>query len=120
MIHSYRQFIGRPYEPPHGCLRLVQQIFAECYGVDLSALSAELSGDPPGIRAIHECLMRHTVRVDDPREGDIAWIRAEPWHVGVVIEPPEMIHSYAPGATSVCERYTTHDVRGFYRYRGFA
>lgn len=116
--HNYRPFIGLPYQPPYGCLHLVQQVFRDCYGADLDHLTL---GDNASIRAMHELLMRETEHVDTPREGDIAWIKANPWHVGVVIDPPLMIHSYSGGGhgSSICESYEAHDVHGFYRYKGF-
>jgi len=122
--YDYRPFIGMEYVPPYGCLHLVQQVFQHCYGIDLDSLTGELSERDMSLRNILDCLTRHTREVDDAREGDVLLIRADPWHVGVVVEPGSMIHSYSGDGygTAIIENYTGPrwglNVRGIYRYVG--
>lgn len=121
MRNKYRPFIGLPYRPPFGCFYLVQQVFEQCYGIDLGQIESELEM-PLKLRGLHDVILRHCHAVTDPEEGDIVLIKAMPWHVGVVIAPGEMIHSYeAEGyGESVCERYDgpkyRNNIKGFYRY----
>lgn len=121
---DYRPFIGRAYEPPHGCFRLVQQVFAEAYRVRVPDFDAGL---PPGYAArgarFHAMLAAHCVPVSAPREGDVIVIggSGRPWHIGIVIEPGEMLHSYR-GGSAVIESYRDpgwwRRIEGFYRYAG--
>lgn len=117
MPADYRQFIGQPYEPPHGCLRLVEQVYREAYGIDLRGCDADVADNDSA--ALYRLLRRLTTPVEDPREGDIVLVRSQPWHVGVVIEPGLMLHSYS-GGLSCIENYDSflwrNRVSGFYRY----
>ena len=44
MNPGYRQFIGRAYQPPHGCFTLVRQVFEELYRVELGPQDEGLDG----------------------------------------------------------------------------
>lgn len=121
--HDYRPFIGLPYKPPFGCFDLAAQIFERCYGVDLWPIESELEL-PVRVQNLHDVVLSHCHRVTDPVEGDLVLIRTTPWHVGVVVDPGWMIHSYeAEGyGQSVFERYDglnyRNNIEGFYRYVG--
>lgn len=124
MKYDYRPFIGVPYAPPTGCFRLVHRVFEDAYGISLPDSDAGLA---PGYEAraarFHIELAAHCIEITAPAEGDLIVIGrgGRPWHIGVVVEPGQMLHSYA-GGSAVIESY--NDVRwrnridGFWRYRG--
>lgn len=120
-VERYRPFIGVEYEPPHGCFRLVAKVFLEAYGIDLGHADEGLEQAQHKDRTarMQECLRHMSVEVDSPAEGDVVIIRSRPWHMGVVIAPSLMIHSYN-GGTACIEDYTDarwrNRVHGFFRY----
>lgn len=120
---NYRPFVGIQYEPPHGCFRLVEQVFRGVYGIDLGKQDEGLENAENRDRTarIQRKLAEMTVEVTDPVEGDVAIIRGRPWHIAVVIGPKAMLHSYN-GGTSCVEDYTNarwrNRIEGFYRYVG--
>jgi len=122
-LDKYRPYIGRDYEPPHGCFRLVEQVFRGVYGIDLGRQDQGLEGSENKDRTarIQRKLSEMAVQVDTPVEGDVAIIRSRPWHIAVVIAPNMMLHSYNDG-TSCVEDYTDfrwrNRIEGFYRYVG--
>ena len=117
MPHDYRPLIGREYEPPHGCLRLCEQVYREVYGIDTRDLDAGIQ--PNDGRALYGLVQRMTEEVTAEREGDLILLRSNPWHVGVVIGDGEMIHSYHGGAACI-ESYRSavwrNRVVSFHRY----
>ena len=121
MLHNYRRFLGRPFQPPHGCFRLVAQVFEEEYGVDLSNQDAGL--DPTDIEGrmarLHKCLAELGREVYRPKEKDVILIRSTPFHIGVVVDEKKMLHSYSGGEACI-EDFTTgrwrNRVEGFWRY----
>ena len=125
MPANYRQFIGLEYEPPHGCYRLVQRVFRDAYGIDLDNYDAGLSGLDMQGRAerLKSCFGAYCEPVDDPQEGDLILINVggQPRHIGVVIRPGWMLHSYS-GGTACIESYRSihwrNRIENFYRYRG--
>lgn len=124
---DYRAFIGREYQRPHGCFVLVRQVFEEAYGLGLLAEADQdmnlLSAAERDAR-LHDYLARYAVEVpiEDAQEGDVIVVRARPYHLGVVIRPGHMLHSYMGGAATV-ERYTDPQwwprVQGCHRYQGW-
>lgn len=122
-LDKYRPYIGRDYEPPHGCFRLVEQVFYGVYGIDLSKQDEGLEQAQHKDRTarIQRRLSEMAVEVDQPKEGDVAIIRGRPWHIAVVIAPSMMLHAYN-GGTSCVEDYAgvrwKNRIEGFYRYVG--
>lgn len=120
-LSKYKPYIGIEYEPPHGCFRLVEQVFRGVYGIDLGKQDAGLENAESKDRTarIQRKLAEMTVKVDEPKEGDVAIIRGRPWHIAVVIAPNMMLHSYN-GGTSCVENYAgprwRNRIEGFYRY----
>lgn len=118
--YSYRQYVGLEYVPPYGCLHLVLKVYSELYGIDLDAVAANT---PNGLQRFHRGVAEvgDEVRPGDEREGDLILLRTSPWHIGLVVEPGQMLHCYH-GGTSTIEDYTLgrwrHKVVGFYRYVG--
>lgn len=125
MRYDYRLFIGRAYEPPHGCFRLVQQVFEQAYGLALADHDAGL--DPSDLEGrsarFQQALAQHCVTVTQPKEGDLILIGlgGKPFHIGVVTAPGEMLHAYS-GGSAVIESYRSlrwsARIAGFWRYRG--
>ncbi len=120
-LDKYRPYIGVEYEPPHGCFRLVQQVFLGVYGIDLGRQDEGLEAAESKDRTarVQRCLSEMTVQVQKPQEGDVAIVRGRPWHIAVVIAPNMMLHSYN-GGTSCIEDYAdwrwSNRIEGFYRY----
>ena len=125
-LSKYRPYIGIVYEAPHGCFKLVDQVFNGVYGIDLGDLDEGLHDAESKDRTarVQQELSRLTEQVDgEPQEGDVAIIRGRPWHIAVVIGEGKLLHAYASG-TSCVEEYMSprlaNRVEGFYRYKGFA
>ena len=123
-LTKYRPFIGREYEPPHGCLRLVEQVFHEAYEKGRDKVVGIDNGIPANSsRPLFELIQRLTYPVSpgDVQEGDIILVRSRPWHIGVVIDPKKrlMLHSYDGGAACI-EQFIGPSwesrIAGFYRY----
>lgn len=97
----------------------MQQVFSEAYGIDLGDLDEGLKPWDREARMarLHQCLVTLGRQVETPQEGDVVLIRG--WHIGVVIAPGEMLHSYRGGSATI-ERYTdphwVNRIDGFYRY----
>lgn len=123
MLDKYRKFVGVEYEPPHGCFRLVEQVFRGVYGIDLGRPDAGLENAQSRDRTarVQAKLAEMAVQVETPEEGDVVIIRGRPWHIGVVIAPNMMLHSYNGGTSCVedyqCMRWRNR-IEGFYRYVG--
>ena len=121
-VLDYSQFIGIDYEPPHGCFKLVDHVFKHGYEVDLGKLDDGLENADSHKRTarIQKKLSDLAVEVDDPKEGDVVIFKGRPWHIGLVIEPGQMLHSYR-GGTSCIESYNSirwqSRIEGFYRYK---
>lgn len=120
MQADYARFVGRPYQPPLGCLVLVQQVYRELYGIDLGEMA---EGFEDG-RALYRLLLESAAPVTDPAPGDVVLLHSQPWHVGVVIGGGDMLHSYEAYGEAVIEAYTgilwRSRIAGFYRYKGWA
>lgn len=120
-LDKYRDFVGIEYEPPHGCFRLVEQVFRGVYGINLGKQDEGLEQAQSKDRTarIQRKLSELTIQVQNPQEGDVAIVRGRPWHIGVIIAPSMMLHSYN-GGTSCIEDYTNwrwvNRIEGFYRY----
>lgn len=124
MKYDYRPFIGAAYEPPHGCFRLVQEVFAGAYGIDVADYAAGVGQSRNARMArFQQELATNCMRIDNPQEGDLIVIGAggKPWHIGIVVAPGEMLHSYEGGG-AVIESYRSprwsSRINGFWRYRG--
>lgn len=122
-LEKYRIYVGVEYEPPHGCFRLVEQVFRGVYGIDLGKQDEGLEKAQSKDRTarIQRKLSEMTVQVESPQEGDVAIVRGRPWHIAVIIAPNMMLHSYN-GGTSCVEDYADwrwrNRIEGFYRYVG--
>lgn len=122
-LHKYKDYVGVEYEPPHGCFRLVEQVFRGVYGIDLGKQDAglETAQNKDRTARVQKKLAEMTVQVQEPQEGDIVIVRGRPWHIAVVIAPNMMLHSYN-GGTSCVENYNdwrwVNRIEGFYRYVG--
>lgn len=122
-LDKYRPYIGIEYEPPHGCFRLVEQVFRGVYGIDLGKQDEglEQAQNKDRTARVQRKLADLTVKVYDPQEGDVVIVKGRPWHIAVVIAPNMMLHSYN-GGTSCVENYKdfrwTNRIEGFYRYVG--
>ena len=122
-LDKYRPYIGIEYEAPHGCFRLVEQVFRGVYGIDLGRQDEGLEQAQSKDRTarIQRKLSEMAVQVNDPQEGDVVIVRGRPWHIAVVIAPNMMLHSYN-GGTSCVEDYEglrwRNRIEGFYRYVG--
>jgi len=120
-LNKYRDFVGIEYEAPHGCFRLVEQVFRGVYGIDLGKQDEGLEQAQSKDRTarIQRKLAELAVQVQNPQEGDVAIVRGRPWHIAVIIAPNMMLHSYN-GGTSCIEDYTNwrwvNRIEGFYRY----
>lgn len=118
MPADYRQYVGLAYEPPHGCLRLVEQVVREQYGRDFRDVDSDV--EPNDDRALYRLLKAHCDPVEHEREGDLIVIRSTPWHIGLVIGDGQMLHSYSGGAACV-EPYRgpmhRNRISGFWRLK---
>lgn len=118
---AFGQFVGKPYEAPHGCFRLVAQVYREVYGIDIEDLDQGANSPHQRLARLHQHLSSLCVPVTEPEVGDLVLVRSRPWHIGVVVPGREMLHSYAGGAACI-ERFDTmrweHNIEGFYRYVG--
>jgi len=123
-LDKYRPYIGKEYEAPHGCFRLVEQVFKGAYGIDLGKQDGglEQAENKDRTARIQQKLIEMTEQVNDPQEGDVVIIRSRPFHIGLIISPNMMLHAYN-GGTSCIEDYDdirwNKRVEGFYRYKGF-
>ena len=121
----YRQFLGLPYEYPHGCFTLVARIFYELRGIDLEPHDeiSSISADDPRrlLTVMHERLVTLGKEIDQgqEQEGDVILLRTSKYHVGYVIEPGWMIHAYEGGSACI-ESYHAPEwrncVQGFFRF----
>lgn len=122
-LDKYRPYIGVEYEPPHGCFRLVEQVFRGVYGIDLGNQDKglEQAQNKDRTARIQQKLAELGLEVEEPEEGDVIIVRSRPWHIGVVIAPNMMLHSYNGGSSCV-EDYADfrwrNRIEGFYRYVG--
>ena len=122
-LSKYRRFIGREYEPPHGCLRLVEQVFSEVYGFELDRPDRDV--EPNDGRGLYRLLdkLGKPVYPGYVEEGDVIVVRSRPWHIGVVVDPDQkwMLHSYRGGSACI-QPYNTIEwenlIAGFFRYAG--
>lgn len=120
---DYAQFLHLRYAPPHTCFKLVQRVFEQAYGVTLDDYAEGVAPNDTTQRAarFHEKLTQLCYRVEQPQEGDVIVISVatQPWHIGVVTRPGEMIHC-VDNADAVIESYTSFRwrsrIEGFYRY----
>lgn len=122
MIYDYRQFMSRSYSGAAPCFDLVRDVYRECYGVELAPVDLPQQTLREQCAVLHsQCLMLAD-RVSDPKEGDVVLIRSgsRPWHIGLVISPPLMLHVMAGHSVAV-EDYTDirwrNAVEGFYRHK---
>lgn len=123
---KFRQYVGLPYEPPHGCFLLVARIYQEIYGIDLQRDVNDLPHEPRALLgALHQHLATLATEVSSGNEveGDIVLLRTSSYHIGMIVEPGWMIHVYETpddSGTTVIESYHApewrNNVMGFYRY----
>lgn len=122
--HSYRKYIGKAYEEPHGCFALVREVYEDLYRIDLGPQDEGL--DPNNVEdrilRLHHKLVTIGEEVKDPKEGDVILIHSFPYHMGLVIDPvrQKMLHSYANGAAcieSYGEGRWRNRIAGFWRYK---
>jgi len=125
-LSKYKDFIGIDYERPHGCFKLVAQVFKEVYGVDLGKPEFGLPEEADSrdkTAVVRKNLAEKSFEVSDPQEGDVVIIRSRPWHIGVVIGEGLMLHNYSRKSNSCIEEYNLmrwkDRIEGFYRYKGF-
>lgn len=122
-LDKYKPFIGIEYEQPHGCFKLVEKVYRELYGIDLggSDKGLETAENKHRTQRIQQKLQELGRPVDQPKEGDVVIMRSRPWHIGLVIAPGLMLHSYK-GGSSCLEEYNgirwINRIEGFYRYAG--
>ena len=120
IVADFRPWVGITYEPPHGCFRLVEQVYRECYGIDLSGLDAGIEpwDKTSRLQRLHAELARLCIEVDSPQEGDVI-LMCRGGHIGLAIRPGVMLHSYRGGASCI-EDYRDmrwrNRITGFYRY----
>ncbi len=123
-LDKYRPYIGKEYEAPHGCFRLVEQVFKGAYGIDLGKQDEglEQAENKDRTARVQKKLSELCVEVENPKEGDVAIVRGRPWHIALIIAPNMMLHSYN-GGTSCVEDYEdwrwVNRIEGFYRYVSF-
>ena len=120
-VNSYRPYVGRPYQKPHGCFELVTVVYQDLYGINLDGMD---NGIEPGdvqaqMTRLHSQLAQKFIEVDAPQEGDLVLVRSVPWHIGVALNSGEMLHCYGGGSACI-EPFTAgrwrRRVEGFYRY----
>lgn len=122
-LAKYKPFVGVEYEAPHGCFKLVEKVYKDLYGINLGGADNGLENAQNKDRTVRmqEKLAELGQQVKEPREGDVIIIRSRPWHIGLIIEPGWMLHSYS-GGTSCIESYNEirwiNRIEGFYRYVG--
>lgn len=108
----YKEYIGRIYEGPHGCLMLAADILRDTFNLPVPNDVAE---------RVFETLRTQMRPVDDPQPGDVVLMRGPVWHVGVVIGTGTMIHTSAPTGVVVVERFDSLQyrarIRGYYRWQ---
>lgn len=117
---DYTHFIGLPDEPPHGCLRLCERVFREAYGIDVDPLDIGVATRHDRAERMHATLVEHTTEVPagEEREGDLIILRALPVHIGIVVEPGQMLHSFAGHHSCISDyRSCKWRVTGFYRWQ---
>jgi len=125
-LSKYKDFIGIDYERPHGCFKLVAQVFKEVYGIDLGKPEEGLDEDAESrdkTAVVRKSLAEKSVEVSEPQEGDVVIIRSRPWHIGLIIGDGLMLHNYSRSSNSCIEEYNSmrwkDRIEGFYRYKGF-
>jgi cell wall-associated NlpC family hydrolase len=120
-LAKYRPYVGVEYQAPHGCFKLVERLYREVLGIDLSGSDDGLEQSQNKHRTLRmqQKLQEIAVAVNEPQEGDVVVIRSRPWHIAYVIQPGLMLHSYL-GGTSCIEDYNdprwSNRIEGFYRY----
>lgn len=116
---NIEQFLGLQYEPPFGCFELVRQILEKQHNINLNIDTQYVQNTPNGrLQALHKGLIEKCIQVDVPASGDLILLR--PAHIGYIVEPPYMLHSYSGGSACI-ERYDSflwrNRILGFYRLR---
>lgn len=116
---NYTPFLDLRDEPPHGCLRLVERVFRDAYGIDVGVLDVGVESRQDRAERLHAMLCDHTIEVaaGQEQEQDLIILRALPIHIGIVVKPGFMLHSAAYHHSCI-SRYRTNRWRvlGFYRY----
>ena len=108
---DFTKYIGIAYPPPHGCLTFVSQLLRDEYGRPVPDDITERAA---------EVLQHRLAPVETPAEGDALLIKANQWHVALVLAGGMMIHAAPPDGTVMIERYDGLQwkarTRGFYRW----
>lgn len=120
---------GRPWQPPHGCWRLLCAFYATEFGIVLPTYDDQVQDDNgAGLAAL---IAGHlTAWCEVPRgaelygDGVLLNIAGAPAHIGVVVGQGRMLHVLMDGHDSCVESYRTpkwaRRVEGFYRHRDLA
>lgn len=120
---------GRPWEPPHGCWRLLCAFYAAELGIMLPAFDDQVLDDEP--RGLASLISDHLDAWTEVPPGHELWgdgvlmrIAGAPSHVGVVLGGGRFLHVLMKGHTSCIESYRDPKwaprVEGFYRHRDAA
>lgn len=117
--YDYRPYVGLPWVPPLGCFELVRRVYRELYDIALD--NAPQSNARAVYAAVQQRIAQHWLPIAecDAREGDVILLRTDPYHVGLVISAPDMLHCIQ-GETSRVESWRGAQwgarVMGFYRH----
>ena len=129
MARDWSKYVGLPWKdegPDHfRCWDLCRLVLKREFGVDLPAYDEEYatSQDKAEIARLlrRETALRGTeVPLAQARAGDVIVLRIEgqPWHVGVVMEPPRFLH-IEKGLNACVDRWDSlrwrHRLIGLYR-----
>lgn len=110
------RYVGAPFHErgrdPEGwdCWGLVHYVLREQFGIDVPSYADEYHAvaERTAIAAAIDKFGAGWTRVDAPAAGDVALFRVLglPLHVGLVVDPPLMLHCQK-GVDTVLERYDT-------------
>lgn len=129
MRHDWAKYVGLPWKdegPDHfRCWDLVRLVLRQEFGVELPAYDEEYatSTDRDEIARLlrrETALRGREVPLGQARAGDVIVLRIEgqPWHVGVVMEPPRFLH-IEKGLNAVVDRWDSlrwkRRILGLYR-----
>ena len=111
-MRDYRMYIGKVYPAPHGCLLLVADVLRDVFD---HAVPFEVT------EQVMQVFRKNMIAVTNPKEGDMVMIKANQWHVGVIVSPGMMIHAAPPIGTVIIERYDglqwKSRIRGYYTWQ---
>ena len=130
MIPQWCQnYVGIPFKN-HGrdargcdCWGLVRLVLARQFNITVSSFTAayKTALDGAAISRLCEQEKMAWLKVAPPQPADLVLliVRGRPWHIGLVVQPPWMLH-VERGADTVLERYNNltwqNKIEGFYRH----